>query len=358
MGKNKNILLLGDYSGVHHNLHKSLVKSGHNVEFISSGDGYKQIPTIKKWTDILSRDEKGRLDLNNNNEILSGFDVVQLINPLFADGLDAYNVLMLYRYLRENNKKIYLYSCGDDYYWVKNSLLSLRNRTIFRNPKLFLSKEIGHPIKYILIPSIVRLCKEIYKTVDGIIPGSIDYEWCIPESEKKMAIIPFPVDLSYKQVSPVRKNKIYNIIHAYQPGKRYRKGDDCFQVGAVINTEKFNIKKIGGLPYLEYMNAVNDCDILFDQAYSNDQGMSALHAMSLGKITFSGFSERFKNYYQLSDPVGVNVNGSIENVISALRGIEQGDIDVEEISKNSIEFIKKHHDSDSVSKKFIECWFR
>ena len=38
-----NILLYGEYSGIHSNLVANLVEKGFNVDFLSTGDGFKNL---------------------------------------------------------------------------------------------------------------------------------------------------------------------------------------------------------------------------------------------------------------------------------------------------------------------------
>ena len=48
---------------------------------------------------------------------LRGFDVVQIINPMFLE-LKAERMMPVYRYLRRNNGKMFMGAFGMDYYWV------------------------------------------------------------------------------------------------------------------------------------------------------------------------------------------------------------------------------------------------
>lgn len=49
---------------------------------------------------------------------MRGYDVVQLINPVFLE-LRAERLLPIYRFLRRHNRKVFLGAFGMDYYWVK-----------------------------------------------------------------------------------------------------------------------------------------------------------------------------------------------------------------------------------------------
>ena len=49
---------------------------------------------------------------------MRGYDVVQLINPVFLE-LCPERLFPIYRFLRRHNRKVFLGAFGMDYYWVK-----------------------------------------------------------------------------------------------------------------------------------------------------------------------------------------------------------------------------------------------
>ena len=96
------ILLFGEYSNVHWTLAEGLRRLGHKVTVVSDGDVWKDYPR-----DIdLRRRSFGVLDtLRYAADIarvlpkLKGYDVVQLINPIFLD-LRASRIWPFYQRLR------------------------------------------------------------------------------------------------------------------------------------------------------------------------------------------------------------------------------------------------------------------
>ena len=102
------ILLIGEYSNVHWTLAQGLRQLGHNVTVISNGDFWKNYPR-----DIDVAREHGKLNgirlllkLWRLLPKMRGFDVVQLINPMFFE-LKAERLFFFYNYLRRHNKKMY-----------------------------------------------------------------------------------------------------------------------------------------------------------------------------------------------------------------------------------------------------------
>ena len=118
------VLLLGEYSNVHWTLAQGLRALGHSVTVASDGDSWKNYPR-----DIdLHRKSTGKTDtldflfrVARALPFMRGYDVVQLINPVFLE-LCPERLLPIYRFLRRHNRKVFLGAFGMDYYWVKAGL--------------------------------------------------------------------------------------------------------------------------------------------------------------------------------------------------------------------------------------------
>ena len=118
------ILLIGEFSGVHNNLKKSLVDSGHSVILAANGDGYRKFDS-----DFLLTPYKGRIYgrikniiylLKNINK-LTGYDVVQYINPFVIPYYSLFFGVPLLITLF-NKKKVY-YACGTDPCYYELSII-------------------------------------------------------------------------------------------------------------------------------------------------------------------------------------------------------------------------------------------
>ena len=103
------ILLLGEYSHVHWTLAEGLRHLGHQVTVASNGDFWKNYPR-----DIDLNRKAGICGFINFTARLikalpsmRGYDVVQLINPMFLE-LKAERIQHIYRYLRQLNGKLVL----------------------------------------------------------------------------------------------------------------------------------------------------------------------------------------------------------------------------------------------------------
>lgn len=78
------VLLLGDYSGLHLNLAQGLKMLNIDVTVASNGDGWKDIP---RNVDLKQPEKFKRIrfltKLSKALPQLKGYDIVQLINPIF-----------------------------------------------------------------------------------------------------------------------------------------------------------------------------------------------------------------------------------------------------------------------------------
>ena len=115
------ILLIGEYSNVHWTLAEGLRKLGHKVTVLSNGDFWKN---YKRDISLVRDEGKPLAGIRYLFKAISllprmrGYDVVQLINPMFLE-LKAERIAPFYNYLRRNNGKVFLGAMGMDALWVK-----------------------------------------------------------------------------------------------------------------------------------------------------------------------------------------------------------------------------------------------
>ena len=80
------VLLLGDYSNVHATLAKGLREEGVEVILASDGDGWKNYPRdidLQRKSLMGVYSIKWILDIVRKFRHFKGYDVVQIINPVF-----------------------------------------------------------------------------------------------------------------------------------------------------------------------------------------------------------------------------------------------------------------------------------
>lgn len=359
------IFLLGDYSSVHYNLWRILNAKGMECTLLSDGDSYKNIPTQLKW--MSANNESKLLRYANShgqkfwNENLSlienikGYDVVQIVNPVICEALNSTLNKKLFDRLLENNKKIFLYSVGDDYKWVS---YHLRNDTksMFNNRNIFFSKEFYHSGRYLLYPGFRNLCNHVENNVNAIIPGSIDYLNPYKKNSNCTNVVPFPIDINLFQPNTTNKGKTIRVFHGIQKGKNLRKGDYIFtQAKKTIKGAEFI--DVVSVPFTEYIELMKISDFVFDQIFSYDQGMNAIMGMAYGKVVFSGFEREFLEYYNIDEmDIGINTKADPLYIADKANELISSPKIRSQISSNARDFIMKHHADFIVCNEFMKIW--
>lgn len=361
------ILLLGEYSNVHNTLAKGLRELGHEVTVASDGDSWKDYPR-----DIdLKRDLKsptGRISflwrLFKALPKMRGYDVVQLINPIFFE-LKAERIMPFYRYLRRHNRKVVMGAFGMDYYWasVNTNIKPLRysdfnfgdkQRTDIEAQR-FRNEWIGTPKE--------KLCREIALDCDAIPAGLYEY-WAtynqVPELRDKMRFIPYPIVMPEIYRTNFYGGPLRLFVGISRERSAY-KGTDVMLRAAKRLQEKYpdklEIKIVEGLPFDEYTRILEGSDAIMDQLYSYTPSMNALLAMSKGIIVVGGGEP--ENYDILGEnelrPI-INVQPDEASVYDELEKLILNPDRIPELKRQSVEYIKRHHDYIKVAQQYLDLY--
>ena len=345
------ILLIGEYSNVHATLAEGLRKLGYEVTVVSDGDSWKNYPR-----DIdVSRAEgifgglRLLIRLKRLMPQLTGYDIVQIINPMFFE-LRAERLMTFYHFLRKHNKKVFLGAFGMDWYWVKTCTYDMPLRYSDFNFGSEVRTDLEAQKYQIdwLGTSKERLNREIAADCDGIIAGLYEYWVCYRQDfPQKTVFIPFPI----KPVIGISKQR-----SAY-------KGTDIMLKAAQDILKKYpqqvELKVAEGVPFEQYQQMMDDSDVLLDQLYSYTPAMNALLAMSKGMIVVGGGEP--ENYEILGEtelrPI-INVEPNYDSVFHELEQLVLHPERIPELKQQSIEYIKKHHDYVKVAMQYVDFWNR
>lgn len=360
------ILLLGEYSNVHWTLAEGLRSLGHTVCVVSNGDFWKNykrdISLVRDYTKFggLSYLLKTYTLLPK----LRGYDIVQIINPMFLE-IKAERIAPIYRYLKRHNGKIFLGAYGMDAYWVE--ACKRKPRTFRYSDFNIGDKEITNA--YTLEQAAdwqgtakERLNDEIAESCNGIIAGMYEYHTAYKEIYgHKLTYIPFPIE-SYSYAGAIYdgKRKVRIFIGIQKERSIYKGTDIILQVLERITAEfpdECEILKAENVPFEQYSRMVNDCDVVIDQLYGYSPGMNALLAMSKGKIVVGGAEEEC--YEILGEKTlrpMVNIIPDEEHIYSQLKWIIDNKDKIATMQRESIEFVKKHHLPEKVAQEYIDFW--
>lgn len=366
------ILLLGDYSNVHCTLSEGLKALGHECVVASDGDHWKNYPR-----DI---DLKREQNLSGNVSFLwrlikalpkfRGYDIVQIINPIFLD-IKAEKMYWFYDYLRRHNKKIVLGAFGMDYYWAKVN-------TDIR-PLRYSDFNIGDTVR--MDPPAVefrddwvgtekeKLTKYVANDVDWIVAGLQEY-WAtyneVPELRDKMSFIPFPIRMESPdnpehpelQVFPEVKLKIFVGISR---NRSAYKGTDIMLAAAEAVRDKYpdrvSLEIAEGVPFAQYQYMMDSSDAILDQLYSYTPAMNSLLAMSKGIINIGGGEP--ENYDILGEkelrPI-VNVLPTFDSCFEEIEKLVLHPERIPDMKRQSIEYVRKHHDYMKVAREYVSLY--
>ena len=369
------ILLMGEYSNVHATLAEGLRKLGHHVTVLSNGDFWKNYP---RDIDLVRKPGKlgGIMYLMKLYTIvhkLRGYDIVQLINPMFLE-LKAERIFPIYQYLRKHNKKVILGGFGMDYYWVSvcckdkplrysdfNMGNQLRTNTdALKERKDWLGTEKG------------RLNQMIAEDCDGIITGLYEYWACYqPGFPQKTTFIPFPIkpklitsgngnsytNAENHQVIPLDIPKKVKLFIGINKSRSEYKGTDIMLKAAQDIAKKYpdktELRIAESIPFAEYVKMMNGSDAILDQLYSYTPSMNPLEAMARGIICIGGGEP--ENYEIIHEdklrPI-INVLPNYESVYQELEHLVLHPELVPLLKQQSIEYINKHHDYIKVAKRY------
>ncbi|MBT0608839.1 glycosyltransferase family protein [Aequorivita echinoideorum] len=374
------ILLIGEYSRLHNSLKKGLNLLGHQVTLVGTGDMFKKFPVDEsiqtKWlTDkpipllfrkillrILKKDPAQWEIGYRFKKILpklKNYDVVQLINSHSIGTYPNFEIKLLKK-IFEQNGKVFLMGCGDDYPVVK-AYLEGKMRYHMLTPYLESGSKLksDYALKY-LTPPYKKLFDFVYKNAEAVIPSDMDYKIPWEGWDKVAEMIPNPIIIS-KEYSPIKiEGRKIRILFGVNTMNYTKKGYRFFDEALIRIEKKFphlvEIRRTENLPFHIYVKELELCDILLDNVYAYDQGYNALEAMARGKIVFTGAETEFEQHYNLKEKVAINALPDAESIFLELEELILNPERIENIGQKAREFIEREHECEVVAKKYLSLW--
>ena len=363
------ILLLGEFSNVHWTLGSTLRQLGHDVTVISDGNYWRQYPsdvplrrkstsflhTVIYCWEVLCQLPKWR-----------GYDVVQIINPVFFLGLKPRRLKAIYDYLRRHNKRVYMGAMGDDYQYIYDSYVRRRLRYCdFYTLRRELSNERNKQAVYEWLHTYKKeMCQHVSKTCDGIITVLYEYDVAYREDypdKTHYASLPIVLDVAQeKQGSHWPSYPIRFFVGMDHRRDELKGTDILYKVAkelAAKYPDKCEVVATESLPYSEYVKQMSRCDVLLDQIYSYTPGMNALQAMSMGLVVVSGGEEE---HYELIGekelrPI-INVLPEEEDIYNKLEQLILHPERMPQLKRDGMEYVRRHHDSIKVAQRYVDIW--
>ena len=359
------ILLIGEYSNVHATLAEGLRYLGHDVTVFSNGDFWKN---YKRDIDLVRIPTKigGLIYLFKLLCILPklrGYDIVQLINPMFLE-LKAERILPFYKYLRKYNKKIFLGGFGMDWYWVHTcrAAMFLRYSDFNIGKTLRTNRDAIKETTDWIGTSKERLNKHIAADCDGIIAGLYEYYMCYyPYFPRKTTYIPYPIKLLKPSLTTLQSNCRLRLFIGINKARSEYKGTDIMLAAARSIARKYSnlveLKIAESIPFEQYQVMMNGADVILDQLYSYTPSMNSLLAMSKGIICIGGGEpECYEILHEQELKPIINVQPNYKSVYRALENLVLHPQSIPELKRQSMEYVKKHHDYIQVAHRYEQFY--
>lgn len=366
------ILLLGEYSNVHWTLAEGLRTLGHTVTVVSNGDFWKN---YKRDIDLSRTTTKWGVacyiwKLIRLLPRLRGYDVVQLINPMFLE-LKPFWIKHIYKYLRRHNRKIVMGAFGMDYYWVatcvndkplRYSDFNIGDTLRTNNDALREREDWLGTDKELLNRSIAQDC-------DAIVAGLYEYWVCYSKAfPQKTTFIPYPIKLQTSTIThhpstptPVPPYPSTLFIGINKTRSEYKGTDIMLKAAQDIERkypDRVKLTIAENVPFEKYNTMLREADAILDQLYSYTPAMNALTAMAKGVICIGGGEP--ENYEILGEehlrPI-INVEPTYESVFEQLEALVTHPERIPQLKAQSREYIERHHNYINVAKRYEKLYF-
>ena len=351
------ILLLGEYSGLHNNLKGGLQELGHDVTLAASGDGFKKFPADI----IFDSDKKGfagkverHLKYLSNLKKMTGYDMVQLVNPIVFNPKLGINNLLL-EFIIKNNDRVSLLGAGCDAFFWQKARYKLKYGPFDDNLKYdYKSDKNPYYDSIAALKWNIRLAKR----VDHIIPIMYEYQIGYEGYENLRACIPIPMNIKkIKYQDNVVKNKLVVFHGLNRYGfKGTRIVEDAFSILQKKHSNDLELLIKGNMPIDNYLDVMNRTNVVIDQVYSHSCGMNAIYALAMGKVVLGGAEPESLDALRLKDSPVINIEPTVQSIVSRISELLTRRKDFYSLGVNSRRFVEENHSYIDVAEQYISTW--
>ena len=294
---------------------------------------------------------------------LKGYDVGQFVNPCFLH-LRPEKSIYVYRYLSRHNGKIFLGAFGTDHYYVKACI----DREVYKysdfktGDELRLTPENRAIIKENLFGGTARANKEMAYGSRGVIACLWEYYVAYKEDfPYHTTFIPLPINWEGIESRVREVPDRINYFIGIQSQRHHIKGTDIMlpileRVAREYPNDCY-ITKAVDVPFIEYERMMSTADVQLDQLYAYTPSMNSLLAMAKGVIVCGGGEP--ENYEILGEkelrPI-INITPDPNQLYQQLVDLTQHKERIPELSRQSIEYVRRHHDYIRVAQMYLDAW--
>lgn len=371
------ILLLGEASFVHSTLRKGFEELGHDVVLMSDGNHGRGCPRDVDLERDMTRGKLGGLTvlwrLLKNARRLFGNDIVQIHNYQFVPLKPAWNKALLFL-LKIGNKRVIKCCLGDDcivFDGQRRGILAYSDTHIGTRP--INVEENRWRIEEQYLPEYVDACRYANSKADLLLPCLYEYYryYDLPEYHDKLRYFPLPIEIpakggisddkryafaGQKTVDGEVKDKV-RVLVGIQKERDYIKG--AAYVGRLVEQvarefpDRIEVRTVSDVPYTEYLSLLDRADVQVDQLYSYTPSMNSIAAMAHGTVVIGGGEEEYYDF--IGEPTLrpiINVRpGDDDYNLAILRRTLPFREKIEELKRQGLLFVRKHHDYLKVCKQ-------
>ena len=358
------VLLLGEFSGMHHNLSVGLKELGVDVTLASDGDAWKNYER-----DIdLARDfkkSKGEFLVKVLKVLpkLSGYDIVQLNSYKFLYGTPFFNEIM-FKSLTVLNKNVFLGAHGMDPVYINYALAKKLKYSVFQIPEIQRDQHIVMLKDVASNSQEIRLNNSIAKHAKGIVASAVGYYQAYSECfPNKIKYIPLSIDTrNYKYVSSIGSNpRKIKFFLGLMNGRVKRKGTDVI-LRVLKKLEKnypsdVEVTVVHSVPFKQYQKLLNSSHVLCDQLYAYGIGLNGIIGLSKGLIVAGGADEdMYEALGEYKNRPIIDINTTESEMLKSFEFLLDNKKILNELSLKSRDFVVKHHDSIKVAQEYLDFW--
>ena len=251
-----------------------------------------------------------------------------------------------------------------DWYWVHTCTFDkpLRYSDFNFGDKVRTDAEAKHYQQDWLGTTKEQLNKMIAEDCDGIITGLYEYWTCYQSAfPQKTTFIPFPIKMPEKRCTDrADTSKTIIFIGINRERSAYKGTDIMLRAAQDVQNkhpEKMELRIAESVPFAEYQQLMEGSDAILDQLYAYTPSMNPLLAMSKGIICIGGGEpENYEIIHETELRPIINVQPTYESVCHELEQLVLHPERIPELKRQSIEYVKKHHDYLKVARQYLAFW--
>lgn len=362
------ILMLGDYSNLHACLAAELRKRGHDVTLVSDRGGYMGTDADQE----LRRRPGAVGSFRYLYRVMAslpqwtGYDVVQLINPVFLK-LKPGKLRMIFDILKKNNRSVFLTLCGNDHFFVKDCTES----DLFRFSEFRIGKEKTplvqtEPMRESgwLIPEHATYTRYLYDNIDGAMSVLPEYDMSARRhmDADKLVFTNLPVDVKSMDFTEMEQDGPVKVLVGMRGNMEIQKGtakmlDICRNIEKEM-PDACRVEVVRNLSLHDYLEKLRQSHLVIDQLYSYSPATNALQTMAFGRISASGGQPEYYDYlHETSRPIFCLSPLEDDAIIeSRLRLLISDRSRMAGMAEEGRRLVEKHNDVRRIAPIFEEHW--